>query len=59
MHQPGAEERAALAEAHRPGVEALRAVDLDVEERVEDVEPGDPGRDGAAERPGLPRQLAR
>jgi hypothetical protein len=32
---------------------------LQVEERVEEVEAGDPERDGTAERPGLPRQLSR
>ena len=51
-------ERSPLAEPRRPRVQALRAVDVDVEERVEEVEPGDPRADGAAERPRLPRQLA-
>ena len=40
-------ERAALAEARRPRVQALLAVDLDVEERVEEVEAGDPGATAA------------
>ena len=40
-------------------VEAVRAVVLEVEERVEDVEAGDPDGDGGAEQPGLERQLVR
>ena len=36
----------------------MRAVDLEVEERVEEVEAGDPARDRRAEHPRLPRQLA-
>ncbi len=51
-------EDAALAEADRPRVQALGAVVLEVEERVEEVEAGHPERDRAAERPRLPRQLA-
>ena len=34
-------------------MQPLATVDLDVEERVEEVEAGDPERDGAAEHPGL------
>ena len=51
-------EDAALAPAHGPRVEPLRAVDLHVEERVEEVEAGDPERHGGTEQPGLQRQLA-
>ena len=58
MVQAGAEEDAALAEAHRPRVQSLLPVVLDVEERVEEVEARHPERDRAAERPRLPRQLA-
>jgi len=44
-----ADERAALAEARRPRVQALLPVDVHVEERIEEVEPGDPrGYGGAA-----------
>ena len=39
-------------------MQALATVDLDVEERVEEVEAGDPGRDRGAERPRLPGKLA-
>ena len=42
MQHAGAGERAALAEPRRPGVQALLAVDVGVEERVEEVEAGDP-----------------
>src|SRR5439155_25591950 len=48
----------ALAEAHRDRRQPLRAVDLEVEQRIEQVEPGHPERDGAAERPRLPRDRA-
>ena len=40
-------------------MQALRAVDIAVEERIEEVEAGDPQGDGAAERPGFPRQRVR
>ena len=59
VQQPRAEERAPLAEARRDRVEALLPVDLDVEQRVEEVEAGDPERDRAAERPRLPRKSSR
>ena len=39
-------------------MQALLPVDLDVEQRVEEIEACDPGGDGAAERPRLPRQVA-
>ena len=55
---PRAPEDAALAQARRPRVEPLRAVDVGVEERVEEVEAGDPDGDGAAEHPRLPRQVS-
>ena len=58
MQDARAGERAALAEPRRPGVQPLLAVDVDVEERVEEVEAGDPRGDRGAERPRLPRQLA-
>src|SRR5437764_1325396 len=51
-------ECAADAEACRDGVQTLARVDLDVEQRIEEIEPGDPGRDGRAENPCLPRQSA-
>ena len=47
-----------LAEAGHPGVQPLLAIDIDVEERVEEIEAGDPRGDRGAERPRLPRQLA-
>ena len=50
-------EDAALAEPGRPRVQALLAVVLEVEERVEEVEAGDPERDGPAERPRLPGEV--
>jgi hypothetical protein len=53
-----ARERAALSEPRRPRMEPLRAVDVDVEERVEQVEAGDPRCDRGAEGPRLPRQVA-
>ena len=40
-------------------MQALGAVDLDVGDRVEEVEAGHPGCDGSAEQPGRERQLAR
>ena len=58
MHRPRPGEDAADAEPRRPRVEPLLAVDLQVEERVEEVEAGDPERDRGAEHPGLPRQLS-
>src|SRR5581483_5069765 len=57
VQHPGAGEDRVLAEAHRPRVQPLAAVDLDVVERVEEVEAGDPRRHRAAERPRLPRQV--
>ena len=47
------------AVAGRHGVQPLGAVDVEVEERVEEVEARDPESDGAAERPGLPRKRVR
>src|SRR2546430_12746067 len=40
----------ALAEAHRDRRQPLRAVDLEVEQRIEQVEPGHPERDRSEER---------
>src|SRR5712691_991468 len=40
-------------------MQAFRAVDLDVEERVEEIEARHPERDGGAEQPRLPRQVVR
>src|SRR3954454_14695587 len=54
MEDSSAEERPALAEADRDRLEPLRPVDLEVEQRVEEVEPGHPERDRAAQHPGLP-----
>src|ERR1051326_4781820 len=59
MEEPCAEERAALAEAHRDRLETLLPVDLDVEQRVEEIEPGNPERDRATQRPRLPRDRPR
>ena len=59
VHRPRAERRRRDAEPRRPRVEADREVVLAVEERVEQVEAGDPEADRAAEGPRLPRQLAR
>ena len=59
MQQARAQEDAADPEARRDRVQAFPPVDVDVEERVEEVEAGDPGRDGAPELPGLERQLPR
>src|SRR5579884_1591879 len=56
MQRARACERPTLAEARRPRVQALVAVDLDVEQRVEQVEPGDPCGDRRPERPCLPRE---
>src|SRR5205085_10086850 len=57
MEETRGGERALRTEAGRHGVEALGAVDVGVEERVEAVEARHPGRDRTAERPGLPREL--
>src|SRR5581483_1070314 len=54
----GPREHALLAEPHRPGMQALLAVDVDVEERIEEVEARHPGCDRAAERPRGPAQIA-
>src|SRR5438445_3324918 len=56
MGNARSEEGAPLAEAGHDRVEPLCAVDLRVEERVEEVEAADPERHRAAERPRLPRQ---
>src|SRR5581483_11438917 len=53
-----AEERSSLTEARGPRVQALAPVDVHVEERVEEVEAGDPRRHCGAERPRLPGQRA-
>src|SRR5947207_245459 len=49
MREPRADEDSAHAEAGRDGVQSLGAIDLDVEERVEEVEAGDPEGDCGAE----------
>ena len=49
-----ADEDAALAEAHGPRVQSLRAIVIEVEERVEEVEAGDPQRDGRRRSPTPP-----
>src|SRR4029079_16909118 len=59
MREPRAEERPAHAEPRDDRVQPLAPVDLLVEQRVEEVEAGDPERDGGSEHPRLPRQLAR
>src|SRR4051812_46202754 len=45
------------AEARGDRMKSLAPVDVDVEQRVEEVEAGDPGGNGAAELPRLERQL--
>ena len=40
-------------------MQTFRTIDVDVEQRVEQVEPCDPERDRTAERPRLPRQTTR
>ena len=57
VEEPRARERSASAEAGRDRVKPLRPVDIHVEEGVEEIEACDPARDGAAERPRLPREL--
>ena len=57
MHRTRTREDAADAEPRGPRVEPHREVVLAVEQRVEEVEPGDPQAHGAAEGPRLPRQL--
>src|SRR5947209_20462848 len=52
-------EHTAHAEPRRDRVQALRSIDLDVEERIEEVEACDPKRNRKPERPRFPRQLAR
>ena len=54
VREPRAEKGAVDAEPRRDRVQSLLTVDLDVEERIEEVEAADPERDRAAERPGLP-----
>src|SRR5204862_4579703 len=58
MQEPRTAEGASDAEARRDRVQPLREVDLAVEERVEEVEARNPGGNGSAERPRLPRQAA-
>ncbi len=58
VRDPRAEEHSADAEPRRDGVQPLLAVDVDVEQRVEEVEARDPERDRGAEHPRLPRELA-
>ncbi len=58
VEQPCAPEDAALAEANRHRLKPLLTIDVQIEQRVEEVEARDPERDRAAEGPGLPRQLA-
>src|SRR5206468_1035325 len=48
-----------LAEADGDRLQALLAVDLQIEQRVEAVEAGHPERDRAAEGPRLPRDRSR
>ena len=57
MEPTRAGEHAGLAEPRRPRVQPLLAVDGGVKERVEEIESGDPERDGGAEHPRLPRQV--
>ena len=58
MEEAGGPKDAPLPEARGHRLQPLHAVDLDVEQRVEEVEAGDPERNRAAERPGLPRDRA-
>src|SRR5919204_6974328 len=59
VREPGAPEESLLTEPRRDRVESLLPIDLEIEERVEEVEAGDPERDRAAEGPRLPRRAAR
>ena len=56
VHPARTEECTTLAEAHSPGVESLRPVDLEVEEREEAVESSYRGGGGAGEWPCQQRQ---
>src|SRR5439155_21162747 len=58
VREPRAVEDAAVSEADGNGVQPLLAIDLRVEERVEEVEASHPQRDGAAERPRRPGQAS-
>src|SRR5204862_5611754 len=59
VREARADECTADVEPRRDRVQALRAIDVDVEERVEEIEAGDPERDGRTEHPGLPRKVVR
>src|SRR5919197_1952237 len=56
VQHPRSPERAPNAEPDSDRVQTLLEINLAVEERVKEVEPCDPDRDGRAERPRLPRQ---
>ena len=56
VKSPGAEEDPTLSESHRPGVEPLPPVVLEVVEGVEEVESRDPAEHRGAQRPCLPRR---
>src|SRR6266508_5918650 len=58
MEETRPPESAPNSEPNCDRVQALLAVDIAVEQRVEEVEPGDPERDSRPKRPGLPGQLA-
>ena len=57
VHHGRAREHAALAEPGRPRMQADLPVVLQVEQRVEEVEAGDPEGNRGAQRPRLPRKL--
>src|SRR4029079_19555802 len=59
VQEPRGPEGAALAEAGGDRLQPLLAVDLEVEQRVEAVEAGDPECNRAAEGAGLPRDSPR
>src|SRR6188472_738895 len=59
VHRAGAAERPVHAESRGPRVETRRAIVVEVEQRVEQVEAGNPEAHRAPERPRLPRKLAR
>src|SRR5262249_45450864 len=59
VKRPGAGEDAVHSPPRRPRVETLRAVVLDVEERIEQIEARHPERDGTTERPRLPGRRPR
>ena len=56
VQQPRAAERSLDTEPRGHGLQPLGEIDLSVEERVKEIEAGDPDGDGCAERPRFPRE---